>query len=394
MGTNHRKRKPAALVGPLTWCLLERMTRFELATLTLAKKKKGCGSVRSVRLFRQSRPNRQISFDGVLRIFLTHNPEDLEAYYGRVLTELRMVADVVLNPLDRDLTTDELVEHSAGCHVVIAHRATPGEAALFDGNTDMVAFLRTAVDISTIDVEAASRNGVLVACADKSFVPSTAEMALALMLDLARKVSESTIDYRRGSQPPQRPGFQLRGRTVGLIGCGAIGTYLCGALVALGVDVLVADPYTQVSGVGIRQVELPELLAESDFVLPLAASTPETENLIDADALALMKPGAMLVNVSRGELLDEHAVAAALDTGRLGGLAMDVGRAPDQRPTPELAARPGVVATPHLGGLTPENADAQAKSSAEQVRAIVAHELPPRAVNAHHASRLRAWWAT
>jgi D-3-phosphoglycerate dehydrogenase len=342
----------------------------------------------------RSCPNRQIRFDGVLRTFLTHNPEDLEAYYGRVLAELRMVADVVLNPFDRDLTTDELVEHAAGCQVVIAHRATPGEGALFDRNTDVVAFLRTAVDISTIDVGAASRNGVLVACADKSFVPSTAEIALALMLDLARNVSESTIDYRRGGQPSQRPGFQLRGRTAGLIGCGAIGSYLCDALVALGVEVLVADPYTQVSGVGIRQVELTELLAESDFVLPLAASTPETQNLIDADALALMKPGAMLVNVSRGELLDEQAVAAAIDTGRLGGLAMDVGRAPDQRPAPELAARPGVVATPHLGGLTRENADAQAMSSVEQVRAIVAHELPPRAVNADHASRLRAWWAT
>ena len=127
---------------------------------------------------------------------------------------------------------------------MIAHRATPGEAALFDRNTDVVAFLRTAVDISTVDVEAASRNGVLVAHADKSFVPSTAEIALALMLDLARNVSESTIDYRRGGQPPQRAGFQLRGKVAGLIGCGAIGTYLCDVLAALGVEVLVADPYT------------------------------------------------------------------------------------------------------------------------------------------------------
>ncbi len=140
----------------------------------------------------------------MLRAFVTHNPEDLEVYYGRALPELRTVADVVVNPLDRDLTTDELVEHSAGCQVVIAHRSTPGEAALFDRNTDLLAFLRTAVDISTVDVEAASRNGVLVARADKSFVPSTAEIALALMLDLARNVSESTIDYRRGVQPPQR----------------------------------------------------------------------------------------------------------------------------------------------------------------------------------------------
>lgn len=252
---------------------------------------------------------------------------------------------------------------------------------------------RTAVDISTIDVDAATRNGVLVGHADKSFVPSTAEIALALMLDLARNVSESSIDYRRGAHPPQRVGYQLRGKVAGLVGCGSIGTYLADALVALGVDVLVVDPYADVAIDGVRQVGLTELLAESDFVLPLATSTPETENLIDADALARMKPGAMLVNVSRGELLDEGAVAAALDRGHLGGLAMDVGRAADQRPSPELARRPGVVATPHLGGLTPESADAQAMSAVEQVRAIIEGEMPPRTVNPDEASRLREWWA-
>ena len=329
----------------------------------------------------------------MLRAFVTHHREDREAYYGRALPALRVVAEVVLNPLDRDLTTDELIEHAAGCQVVIAHRSTPGESRLFDEHPDLLAFLRTAVDISTVDVDAASRNGVLIAHADKSFVPSTAELALALMLDLARNVSESTVDYRNGAQPPQRPGFQLRGKTAGMIGYGAIARYLAPAMAALGVEVLVCDPYADATTDGFDQVDLDELLSRADIVLPLAASTPETGNLIDADALARMKPGALLVNVSRGELLDEVAVTAALDSGRLGGLAMDVGRAPDQRPTPALAARPGVVATPHLGGLTPENADAQAMSSVDQVRAIVARELPERSVNPDDAGRLRAWWA-
>ncbi len=331
-----------------------------------------------------------------MQVFVTHNSEDREAYFGRALPELEQVVSVVVNPLDRDLTASELIDAAVGCQVVVAHRSTPGAAELFEACPDLVAFLRTAVDISSVDVAAASSAGVLVAHADKSFVASTAEIALALMLDLARSVSESTVDYRRGGQPPQRAGFQLRGKTVGIIGYGSIARYLAPALEALGVNVIVSDPYADddARADGFAAVGIDDLLAGSDFVLPLAASTPETENLIDANALALMRSGAMLVNVSRGELLDEDAVAAALASGHLGGLAMDVGRAADQRPSLALASRPGVVATPHLGGLTPENADAQAMSAVDQVRAMIARDLPPRAVNADDAHRLRSWWET
>ena len=285
--------------------------------------------------------------------------------------------------------------------MIVAHRSTPGDARLFDELPELLAFLRTAVDISTIDVGAATEHGVLVAHADKSFVPSTAELALALMLDLARSVSESTIDYRRGGQPPQRSGFQLRGKTAGLIGFGAIARYLAEVLRAMGVEVLVTDPYVDPAtddtigaaiDNGIVFTSFDDLLGRSHFVLPLALSTPDTEDIIDADAISKMRPGTLLVNVSRGELLDEAAVADALDAGQLGGLAMDVGREPDQRPSRDLASRPGVVATPHLGGLTPENADAQAHSSVEQVQAMLHGDIPPRSVNADEAHRLRAWW--
>lgn len=329
-----------------------------------------------------------------MRVFVTHRPEDLEAYFGRALPRLRDVAEVVVNPFDRDLTTPELIEHSSGCQVVIAHRSTPGDAALFTSDETLVAFLRTAVDISTVDVEAASAAGVAVGHADKSFVASTAELALALVLDIARNVSESTVDYRAGLEPPQRSGFQLRGKTAGIIGYGAIGRYLAPTLRALGVTVLVHDPYADATSDGYEQVALDSLLSRSDIVLPLAASTGETRHMIDEHALAHMQPGCVLVNVSRGELLDEDAVAAALDRGRLGGLGLDVGSAPDQRPPTSLAGRRGVVATPHLGGLTPENADAQAMSAVEQVTAIVQKTMPPRVVNLPSAHRLRAWLDT
>jgi len=329
----------------------------------------------------------------VLTVFLTHNPEDLDAYYGRALPELQALARVVLNPLGRDLEPHELLAAAAECDVIVAHRATPGGAGLFVELPQLLAFLRCAVDISTIDVPAASAAGVLIAQADKSFVASTAELALALMLDLARNVTESTIDYRRDGSSAQRQGRQLRGRTAGIVGYGAIGSYLARLLHELGMRVLVCDPDVAVTADGIEQCDLATLLRQSDFVLPLAVATPSTEKLIDAAALDLVRHGTMLVNVSRGELLDEAAVAAALDSGALGGLAMDVGQAPDQRPSPELARRPGVLATPHLGGLTPENADAQAASSVEQVRAILAGSMPPRAVNPEQAGRLRAWWS-
>lgn len=327
-----------------------------------------------------------------MRVFLTHNPEDLDAYYGRSLPQLEALAEVVRNPFDRDVTTEELITAAAGCHVIVAHRSTAGETPVFDALPELVAFLRCAVDISTIDVAAATDSGVLVGHADKSFVASTAELALALLLDTARNVSASAMDYRNGVEPPQRPGRQLRDQTAGIIGYGAIGSYLAQLLVDVGMRVLVNDVRDVNVAEGMQVVGFDELVRRSDAVFPLAPAMSSTTNMIDADALAKMQRGATLINVSRGDLLDEDAVAAALESGQLGALCMDVGWAADQRPSPDLASRPNVVATPHLGGLTPENADAQAASSVEQVAAMLAGELPPRVVNGDHAVRLRAHW--
>jgi len=327
-----------------------------------------------------------------MKIFLTHNPEDREMYFHWALEPLGALGELAFNPRDRDLTPAELIEAAQGCEVLIAHRATPVGAAVFDGLPDLLAVLRPAVDIRTIDIAAASRNGVLVANAVPSFVPTTAEMVLALMLDLARNVATSTMAYHAGEEPPTRLGMQLRGSTAGIIGYGAIGEHLARILVAIGMRVLVSDPYKTVAAPGVEQTGFDDLLREADFVLPLALATEETENLIDARALSLMKPGAMLVNCSRGNLMDEAAVEEAFKAGRLGGLAMDVGRAADQRPSPHLARLPGVVATPHLGGLTVQAARPQAMSPVEQVHAVVEGRMPPRAVNPDHATRLKAYW--
>ena len=328
-----------------------------------------------------------------VHVFVTHNAEDLDAYYGRALPHLAEISDVVLNKTGRDLTTAELIDAAAGCDVIVAHRSTPGAAALFEQLPGLIAFLRCAVDTSTIDVDAASSNGVLVARAAKSFVASTAELAVGLLLDVARNITVSTLEYATGRSPAQRMGRQLRGRTAGIIGYGSIGSHLADILVAMGMDVLVNDPFVADSPADeVTFVGFEELLRAADVVFPLAPGSPATENLIGAPELAMMRQGVILINVSRGELLDDAAVVEALGSGHLGGLGLDVGRGGDQRPSPELAVLPGVVATPHLGGLTPENADAQAASSVEQVAAMIAGDIPPRSLNADHATRLRAWW--
>src|SRR5207245_9882416 len=130
-------------------------------------------------------------------------------------------------------------------------------------------------------------------------------------------------------------------------------------------------------------------LAQSDYVVPLAVATPETENLIGARAFSLMKRDACLINVSRGNLVDEQALETALSEGRIAGCAMDVGRAPDQMPTPRLAARPDVIATPHAAGLPRPAIEHQSMETVAQAAEIVKRRAPKGAVNAEHWSRIR-----
>lgn len=329
----------------------------------------------------------------MIKIFLSHNPEDLEVYFSKAYRALKNLGEVVLNPKNRDLETDELIEAARGCQIVICHRSTHGKAAIFNNLPDLAVFLRPQVDISDVDVEVASANDIIVANSVPAFIPATAELALALMLDLARDVTSSSMVFQSGKIPPSNMGRQLNGSTAGIIGYGAVGSYLADKLVALGMRVLVSDPYVTADCQGVEQVEMETLLAESDFVLPLAAATKETENLINADALTLMKPDSCFVNVSRGNLVDESALEAALREKRIAKVAMDVGRAADQRPSPHLAALPGVIATPHLGGLTVQNAEDQAWSTVEQVEALLKGDLPPRTINPDSAGRLSRLWA-
>lgn len=325
-------------------------------------------------------------------ILLTHPPAARAGYFGdRALAGLCELGDVLLNPLARVMTADELVDAAQQADLIVCDRETPGYAEAFDRLPGLVAFLRVAVDIRNIDVDAASRNGVLVTHASPGFAAAVTEWIVGAMVDLARHVTAYSAEYRAtGQQPAARMGRQLRGATLGVIGYGAIGRYLCEVGHVLGMRVLASDPHTKIAESHVTQVDLDALLDEADFVVPLAIATAETENLIDGAAFARMKPGAFFVNASRGNLVDEAALVAALDAKQIAGAALDVGRAPDQMPAPVLAARRDVIATPHIAGLTPEAIEHQALESVAQAGEIVAGRLPQGAVNAAHATRFAA----
>ena len=323
------------------------------------------------------------------RILLTYPAGFRRMYYGdEALARLREAGEVVLNETDETLPLDRLIELARECDVIVADRTTAGPAAVFDRLPNLVAFVRGAVDIRNIDVKAASRSGVLVTRASPGFIDSVTELGVGFMVALGRGIASATEDYHAGRDPEVRMGVQLGGATLGVIGYGAIGRRFAQAGKDLGMRVLVSDPYATIDDLEIRQLDLKALLGESDFVVCLAVATEETENLIDADALAAMKPTAYFINLSRGNLVDEAALARALKENRIAGAAMDVGRAFDQKPSPELAALPNVVATPHIGGLTPEAAFHQSKETAAQVAEIVRGRAPKGAVNAERARRL------
>jgi D-3-phosphoglycerate dehydrogenase len=304
-------------------------------------------------------------------------------YYGeRALAALRQAGDVVRNNKPHSLEGEELINAAKDCDLIVSYRQSPGPAELFERLPKLVAFLRCAIDIRNIDVAAASKAGVLVTQASAGFITSVSELVLGFLVDLSRGISRSRIHYRENEIPKARMGRELKGSTIGVIGYGAIGRELVRICRALGMRVLINDPYQQV-----EQVSLDRLLRESDYVVPLAVATAETENLIGRDALAKMKDGAYLINVSRGNLVDEAALEAALDSGRLAGCAMDVGRAPDQMPTPRLAARDDVIATPHTAGLTPQAIEHQSMETAAQAAEIVQGRAPKGAVNAQHWTR-------
>jgi D-3-phosphoglycerate dehydrogenase / 2-oxoglutarate reductase len=320
-----------------------------------------------------------------LKILLTHTPDFRRQYYGeRSVSGLQALAEVRFHEAGEPLDAAGLIQAAQDVDIIVADRMTEGPGEIFPHLPKLRAFVRCAVDIRNIDVAAASAAGVLVTRASPGFIAAVAELALGFMVDLSRGVSRATADYHAGREPEVAMGRQLAGSRLGIIGYGSIGRALAPIAKALGMQVLVADPFVTIDDADIRHLPLDDLLGRADYVVCLAVANEQTENLIGEIALSRMRPHAVFINLSRGNLVDEQALAAALREHRIAGAAMDVGRAPDQMPTPELARLPNVVATPHIGGLTPQAIEHQAQETVRQVAAIIEGEAPVGAVNAEH----------
>lgn len=325
-----------------------------------------------------------------LRVFLAYTVPEFEgAYDANLLAQLEASAQVVRNRTDQVLAGPALAQAAAGCDVIVGYRSTPCDAATLRALPDLLAFVRAAVDLSPIDLEEASRQGILVTRVDPGFANAVAELGMGLMIDLARGITRHRLSAVDGSSrtPPQ--GRELAGATLGFIGYGRIAQRMQVLARAFGMQVLAHDPLLTQADVPLQPLEA--VLAASDFVVCLAASTPQTRHLMNAQAFARMQQGAFFINLSRGELVDEDALEQALDRGLLAGAALDVGSAPDQKPAARFADRPDVVVTQHIGATTREARAFQTREAIRQVQALAQRRMPHGAVNPQSAHRLERW---
>lgn len=316
-------------------------------------------------------------------ILLTHTPEDLRLFYDpEALERLRSLGRVVTNSADHHLSPRELLQAARGCHVIISEWGTGADGAVFAEAKDLVAFIRSGVEMRNVNIAAASAHGVLVVNTPGLYVTAVVELVLALMICLARDVVNRCILLRAGTRPANRFGTELCGKTVGLIGYGEIGRAVARATCHLGMRVLFTDPYVTSDDSYATGVALDRLLGEADFVSVHAKWTPETEDLIEEATFRKMKPTAFFINTARGALVDETALLRALRDGWIAGAALDVfGNEPEVVGNP-LLDLPNVIATPHIGGITPETMKAQAARTVAIVQDILAGKVPEGAVNA------------
>lgn len=281
-------------------------------------------------------------------------------------------------------TKDRLNAEIVDADALVVRSATKVTAELLDKAPQLRVVGRAGVGVDNIDLEEATRRGVLVMSTPGGNAVSVAEHTFALLLALARQVPRLDAAIREGRwEKSSAAGTELRGKTLGLIGLGRIGSEVAVRAEAFDMRVLGYDPYISEAAAREVQVELvplERLLAESDFVSLHTALSPATQNLINANTLAQMKKSARLINAARGELIDEAALADALKSGRLAGAAVDVFVEEPPKTSP-LVGLPNVIATPHVAGSTAEAQEEVGTQIAVQVRDYLAEGVIRNAVN-------------
>ena len=301
---------------------------------------------------------------------------------------LRGVADVDER---HGLSPDRLIALIPDYDALVVRSETRVTAAVIAAGARLRIIARAGVGVDNIDVEAASRRGVLVVNSPTGNIAAAAEHAVALIFALARNIPQAAASLREGRWERSRfVGAELRGKTLGIVGLGKVGAEVArrAGEGGLGMRLIAADPYASpdtARPLGVELLTLDELLPQADFLTVHTSLTAGTRGLIGASELARMRPTARVVNTARGGVIDESALLDALNTGRIAGAALDVfTQEPPGEDTPAraLIAHPRVVATPHLGASTAEAQVNVALDVAEQLAEVLRGGAARGAVNA------------
>ncbi len=253
------------------------------------------------------------------------------------------------------ITKEELLENVEGYDALVVRSRTKVDAAVMARATKLKIVGRPGTGLDNVDLVAANAKGVEVVNSPEALVEGVAEHVIGLMLALARSIPEADSVMKSGKWEKDRfVGTELKGKTLGIAGLGRIGRRVGDVARALGMNLIGYDvieiPREILSSLGCRMVDLDTLFSSADFITLHVPLTNETRHLVDTRRLSLMKPGAFLVNTSRGEVIDEAALLGALGAGRIGGAALDVFE--KEPPSLVLANAPRLITTPHIAGQT------------------------------------------
>ncbi len=286
-----------------------------------------------------------------------------------------------LHPRHSNRTPAELAEILGDAVGVIASTDT-FDSSVFAACPNLKVIARTGVGVDAIDLKAATQAGVLVATTPGANEQAVADHALALILALQRRLAENDGAIRQGrwDRAGSLTPSDLYGAKVGLIGSGVIGRAVIGRLRGFGSTISVYDPYLETAPEGTELVDLATLLTSSDIITVHAPLTESTRGLLGSQEFAAMKPGAYLVNVSRGGIIDEVALADAIRSGHLGGAGLDTFATEPIGDSP-LRDLPTVIMSPHIAGLSHRSIEAMTQQATRAVLDVLAGRLPEHPVN-------------